>query len=140
MHKLLALALALSLVTSVTSGDGDGGSDFLYGTDGSTVDVSGARSTPSSPGADSNQGPSTPSTGSGKSWWETYFSDPANVDAYCAQQGKPPQCGIMIRLDTDTTPAVTITDLASFAPNPITLTAEPSNIGIAGLPTNFLAA
>ncbi|MDT0158165.1 hypothetical protein Q9R19_11065 [Microbacterium sp. ARD32] len=35
-------------------------------------------------------------------------------------------------------PAVTITDLASFAPAPATLTGEPHNLGVAGLPTNFI--
>ncbi|MBY6060541.1 hypothetical protein [Microbacterium esteraromaticum] len=40
----------------------------------------------------------------------------------------------------DSTPAipeVTITDLASFSPDPGTLTGEPDNLGVAGLPTNF---
>lgn len=35
-------------------------------------------------------------------------------------------------------PAVTITDLAQFSPTPATLSAEPSNAGIAHMPTNFL--
>lgn len=34
-------------------------------------------------------------------------------------------------------PPITITDLASFAPQPATLTGEPDNLGVAGLPTNF---
>lgn len=44
--------------------------------------------------------------------------------------------------DDDTTPATptfTITDLASFAPAQATLTGEPDNLGVAGLPTNFTA-
>lgn len=36
-------------------------------------------------------------------------------------------------------PAVTITDLARFAPDGSPLTGEPSNVGVAGLPTNFVA-
>jgi len=35
------------------------------------------------------------------------------------------------------TPGITITDLASFSPAPGTLTGEPDNLGVAGLPTNF---
>lgn len=35
-------------------------------------------------------------------------------------------------------PALTITDVAQFAPDPAATSAEPSNIGVAGLPTNFL--
>lgn len=47
---------------------------------------------------------------------------------------------------TATTPAapdgveiqpITITDLATFAPAPATITGEPDNLGVAGLPTNF---
>ncbi|MGN7978772.1 hypothetical protein ACTJJ4_14440 [Microbacterium sp. 22195] len=34
-------------------------------------------------------------------------------------------------------PGITITDLASFSPAPGTLTGEPDNLGVAGLPTNF---
>ena len=36
-------------------------------------------------------------------------------------------------------PPITITDLASFAPNGSILTGEPDNLGVAGLPTNFVA-
>src|SRR5690606_25412548 len=36
-------------------------------------------------------------------------------------------------------PAITITDLASFAPAPARITGEPDNLGVAGLPTNFTA-
>jgi hypothetical protein len=39
--------------------------------------------------------------------------------------------------DTPATPTFSITDLASFSPAPATLTAEPDNLGVAGLPTNF---
>lgn len=35
-------------------------------------------------------------------------------------------------------PAVTITDLARFAPAGSTVTGEPENVGVAGLPTNFV--
>lgn len=38
------------------------------------------------------------------------------------------------------TPTITLTDLAGFAPASARATAEPANIGIAGLPTNFTVA
>ncbi|WP_300268159.1 hypothetical protein [Microbacterium sp.] len=41
--------------------------------------------------------------------------------------------------DTVEIPAVTITDVAHFAPDGPALTGEPSNVGVAGLPTNFVA-
>lgn len=37
-------------------------------------------------------------------------------------------------------PEITITDLAQFAPEAISPLAEPDNVGIAGIPTNFVAA
>src|SRR5690606_26664888 len=36
-------------------------------------------------------------------------------------------------------PPITITDLASFAPQGSTLVGEPENLGVAGLPANFVA-
>ncbi|WP_298867068.1 hypothetical protein [uncultured Microbacterium sp.] len=39
--------------------------------------------------------------------------------------------------DPRATQPITITDLASFAPAPATITGEPDNLGVAGLPTNF---
>jgi rubredoxin len=36
-------------------------------------------------------------------------------------------------------PAVTITDLASFSPDAVTPTVDPFNVGVAGLPANFVA-
>ena len=36
-------------------------------------------------------------------------------------------------------PPITITDLARFAPDGTLLTGEPDNVGVAGLPTNFVA-
>ncbi|WP_307298185.1 hypothetical protein [Microbacterium natoriense] len=38
------------------------------------------------------------------------------------------------------TPTITITDLASFTPEPTSLLVEPGNAGIADMPANFLAA
>ena len=39
--------------------------------------------------------------------------------------------------DPRATQPITITDLATFAPAPATITGEPDNLGVAGLPTNF---
>ncbi|MFK3678817.1 hypothetical protein ACI2IP_13880 [Microbacterium sp. NPDC090218] len=35
---------------------------------------------------------------------------------------------------------LTISDVAQFAPSPVSTTGEPGNVGVAGLPTNFVAA
>lgn len=37
-------------------------------------------------------------------------------------------------------PAVTITDVARFAPDGVLVSAEPDNVGVVGLPTNFVAS
>jgi hypothetical protein len=36
-------------------------------------------------------------------------------------------------------PAITMNDLAAFAPEPVTTVGEPGNVGVAGMPTNFVA-
>ncbi|UWF76743.1 MULTISPECIES: hypothetical protein [Microbacterium] len=41
--------------------------------------------------------------------------------------------------DAPAIPAVTITDLARFSPTPSTVAGEPDNLGVAGLPSNFVA-
>lgn len=38
------------------------------------------------------------------------------------------------------TPSITLTDLAQFAPEPVVTVGEPDNLGVAGMPTNFVAA
>ena len=35
---------------------------------------------------------------------------------------------------------ITLTDLAQFAPDPVAASGEPDNLGVAGMPTNFVAA
>lgn len=41
--------------------------------------------------------------------------------------------------DEPDAPTITITDVARFLPQPVSLTVEPEGVGIAGLPTNFVA-
>ncbi len=44
------------------------------------------------------------------------------------------------RVTNDEGRPLTITDVAQFAPAPVTTAGEPGNVGIAGMPTNFVAA
>lgn len=37
-------------------------------------------------------------------------------------------------------PAITLADIAQFSPEPVTTVAEPDNVGVAGMPVNFVAA
>lgn len=42
--------------------------------------------------------------------------------------------------DTTVIPSVTITDLAQFTPPPTAISAEPDDVGVVGMPANFVAA
>ena len=115
---------------------------------GSSLTVTGTRqqpptsprspSTPTGPRSNPGQGPADPSEP----------SDDAKALAACLDDGGTTRC---IRRANQPgtpppapappgTPAITITDLQRFAPTPVLATTEPDNIGIARMPTNFLAA
>ncbi len=50
-------------------------------------------------------------------------------------------CGISAeRVTNDDGVPLTITDVAQFAPAPVTTVGEPGNVGVAGLPMNFVAS
>jgi hypothetical protein len=49
-------------------------------------------------------------------------------------------CGMYaVRVTEESGRPLTIEDVAQFAPDPVTTTAEPGNVGVAGMPTNFVA-
>ncbi|WP_101845088.1 hypothetical protein [Zhihengliuella sp. ISTPL4] len=49
-------------------------------------------------------------------------------------------CGMYgVRVTEESGQPITIEDLAQFAPQPASTTAEPGNIGVVGMPTNFVA-
>lgn len=65
--------------------------------------------------------------------------------AKCLDEFGTTRCASLLRPESGTPPtpgipAVTIADLARFAPAPTIASAEPGDIGIAGLPTNFVSA
>lgn len=128
MRRSLVVALALWNLLPTSSVYGSGGTDFLYGTeDGTSTEVTGTKTTT---GTD---GDSDTSTDSG-----TGVPLPRCVgylNGRCVEYVFP-------RTDDTTvpTPTITITDLASFTPTPTSLLAEPQNAGIAGMPSNFVAA
>jgi hypothetical protein len=50
-------------------------------------------------------------------------------------------CGITaVRITNDDGVPLTISDVAQFAPGPVSPVGEPGDVGIAGLPTNFVAS
>lgn len=109
-----------------------GGSYSETGNDGSTVDGS----------RESNGG------GSGNTEYIPVFEEKTFMERVCFQWTSYDEC--LRETFPDATPeeaeqlaaipAITITDLARFAPAGTPLTGEPDNLGVAGLPTNFVAS
>ncbi|CAN7162861.1 PKD domain-containing protein [Microbacterium foliorum] len=123
-------------------------------TDGSSLAISGTQQQPSiDPGTSSRQsnggpgspgspgGPSGPGTPSGPS--QEAIDLAACMDdsgtTRCAPRPNRPAAPATAPPATGT-PTITISDLARFAPASVLATAEPGNVGIAGMPTNFTAA
>lgn len=160
MREPLILVAALLVVTA-SAGSSDGGSDFLYGTDGSTLTISGTQqqpgmpvipNRPNTPGTPHTPGIRTDSTTPGSSAEPAPPSDRAVQLAACMDDSGTIRCSKRASPSEPTPvadapspaapapPTITITDLAQFAPPPTAASADPGNVGIADLPTNFIAA
>ncbi|CAH0126093.1 hypothetical protein SRABI98_00130 [Microbacterium sp. Bi98] len=150
MHRLIAVAaVAGALWSMMATADGsDSAGDYLYGTDGSSLTISGTQQQPSTdPGTDSNwsdggpgdgKGPSTPSGPSQEAIDLAACMDDSGTTRCAPRPNRPaPPASAP---STPGAPTITISDLARFAPASIRATAEPGNVGIAGMPTNFTAA
>ena len=149
-RSISAIFVALSLfVTETTGGEqeiGGGGASWSIGADGKAVDVSGSQTTR---GFQSNPGNSKSDNWPAPVANIPYTPPPPKpthpFDSRCVEWTSYDECLRLTPKDaeptedgtTPATPTFTITDLASFAPAPATLTAEPDNLGVAGLPTNF---
>lgn len=147
------LSLAITIVLFTEAGDDDVGIESAWTTasDGTSLAISGTRQeqpTPSRRWAPKRQtSSSTPSTSD-----ERPQAPPRQIDMqecladweflFCfrnAQNGDP----IAPQIDTTESIAqrpITIADLAQFTPASIAASSEPSNVGIAGMPTNFVAS
>lgn len=106
---------------------------------GSEVIIGGSKSSGGNPGNGNNSSGSNPGSNSGPREFENpelpgasqcVIDDPTRImGTVCPEVEVAP--GI---------PAVTLTDLARFAPSGSTLLAEPYGVGVVGLPSNFVAA
>lgn len=126
MRGIATVSIALLVAVPMSTGGGDGGTDYFYGTDGDTVDLTGTKTTPGTDG--------TIDTSSD--------SDTDTPLSPCASylNGRCVSYPFTRNVDTTPgTPTITITDLTSFAPEPTSLIAEPGNAGIADMPANFVA-
>lgn len=150
MRRLVAWAVICASVWGMTTGGGDSGSDYLYGTDGSSLTITGTQQevgAPPNTGARRDSGepdsPLAPTAPTGPSQEALEFAECMN-DAgttRCARRTNPDEPEPAApEPSSPGTPTITITDLARFAPTPVVAATEPGNIGIAGLPANFVAA
>jgi hypothetical protein len=148
MFALHLFMLGTSHQTSV----GDDSSDPPIGsaaisTGNTEVVISGTQTQPSSDGPrnDNSRG-DTPSSPSAPAFPVHEFNFNSCLDDWNSARGcfrgteekeeSPPPPGV----ETPSAPAITITDLAQFSPAPVTATGEPDNVGVIGMPTNFVAA
>ncbi|WP_314648908.1 hypothetical protein [uncultured Microbacterium sp.] len=111
--------------------------------DGSSVIITGGRGNPASPGSSTNPRRPTSSVPDGPHYSRpdrNYTVDDCRgvSDLRCSRvaEAEPPSPSAP---SSPGTPAITISDVASFAPAPPSAVAEPSNLGVAGRPANFVA-
>lgn len=153
LTHVLQLVVVFSMLVSPTSSVGCSEAALAVtgcgvSNDGSSLTISGTQQQPSTdPGTSSRQsnggpgGPSGPSTPSGP-------SDEAIDLAACMNDSGTTRCARRANQPASPaaapsapgTPTITISDLARFAPASVLAAAEPGNVGIAGMPTNFTAA
>lgn len=116
-------------------------------TDGSSLQISGTQQPSTDPNTDSRQGDGDPGGYTGPS--EPSGPSQEAIDlAACMDDSGTTRCAPRPNRPSPPAstpsapglPTITISDLARFAPASVLATAEPGNVGIAGMPTNFTAA
>lgn len=144
MSRFLALVgVVAALVQSSDGGKPPGFSDFLAGTDGTQVTTTASQNVGSdhprnnAPQSDFPSAPAFPvhefNFGSCLDDWNSARGCFRGVEE---KEESPPPPGV----ETPSAPVITITDLAQFSPDPVTATGEPDNVGVIGMPTNFVSA
>lgn len=110
-------------------------------TDGATLTIDGERRTPPNSGTSTPIGNTNPGTYAGPPRREITFDECMDSWSFVSCYRGPDDEETPEEAEPEQgTPAITITDLAQFAPEPVTATGEPDNLGVAGMPTNFVAA
>ena len=154
MRRIMAtigIALAASGVLSALSMSSNAGSDdppigsAAISTGNTHVVVSGTQAQPAT-GAPRNSSPrgDGPSAPSGPAFPVHEFDFDSCLDDWNSSRGcfrtvsdaEPPT---VPEADAAASPAITIDDLAQFAPDPVANAGEPDNLGVTGMPTNFVA-
>ncbi|WP_157521099.1 hypothetical protein [Microbacterium sp. Leaf159] len=114
-------------------------------TDGTSLDISG---TQEQPGADSNSGSPRGGGGPDAQRGPSGPSDEAIDLAACMNDSGTTRCAPRANQaaapasipPAPGTPTIRISDLVRFAPASVLAASEPGNVGIAGMPTNFIGA
>ncbi len=114
-------------------------------TDGTSVTVTGTQPGPQYPGSSSNPGSDSGYSNPGTSAprysrpQQNYDTDDCRgvSDLRCVR-GAEPGLTPEAPASAPAAPTISITDLVTLTPATATPTADPSNVGIAGLPTNFV--
>lgn len=141
---LLLVPLSQPITTSDCNGRWAAGG-LCGSTDGSSLDISG---TQEQPGADSNSGSPRGGGGPDAQRGPSGPSDEAIDLAACMDDSGTTRCAPRANRaaapagipPAPGTPTIRISDLARFAPASVLATTEPGNVGIAGMPTNFIGA
>lgn len=145
--KYTAVLLATTLIATGTSPSGDddlGIGDIITGNDGDSVVVEGSRETDDDPGTtpvdDAGWQPPVADAEPPPTRDEVFSRCLVVWDSYrrCFLEQEKPDEARDEEEEAATLPAITISDLARFAPDGAVVTGEPDNVGIAGLPTNFV--
>lgn len=147
MSRVVAvIGLVVALFQLSETDKPPGFSDFIAGTDGTHVTTTGTQTQPSSgtPHSGSPRGDAPPSP-SGPGFPVHEFDFDSCLDDWNSSRGcfravsdeEPPTDPTQ---DATAAPTITIDDLAQFAPDPVANVGEPDNLGVAGMPTNFVAA
>ena len=133
--RVTLFAIALLVVPLATTDDdgGVGGADIVVGSDGTTLTITGTQEQPgtSTDDSTSDRGDADPPADPSRRTPSDLCSPLGSRVGNCATAPVLPTVGVV--------PSITISDLEQFAPQATTTAAEPGDIGIAGMPTNFIA-
>lgn len=144
----VSIAAFLVVPSAGNPPESDGGLESLYQNTGTSVDVRGKTTVPGTPNR-SSQPHSNNESGGGSNATIGYTPDAptpfekclVDWDSYrgCWQNSIPGEDAEREEgEESPGLPPITITDLASFSPAKGTVLGEPDNLGVAGLPTNFV--
>ncbi len=161
LSKPFSQGLAVSVLVLVASGAGvsasaDNDDEEIGGVtetwsearDG-TLTVTGTRTIDNTDGSgDSGADGGSGFDGSGNTKYIPVFEEQTFMEKVCLTWTSYEECLREVFPDAtpeeieefEAIPAITITDLARFAPAGTALSGEPDNLGVAGLPTNFVAS